>query len=62
MPRARCGAGCGAGVVAHLAEAYTAARAKRDLMLRGFGVLGALLAALYIYSVIQGLGATLGPH
>ena len=38
------------------------ARAKRDLVLRGVGVLGALLAALYIYSVIQGFGATLVLH
>jgi hypothetical protein len=30
--------------------------------LRGVGVLGALLAALCIYSVIQGLGATLVPR
>lgn len=38
------------------------ARTKRDLMLRGVGVLGALLAGLYIYSVIRGLGTPLVPH
>lgn len=64
MPRRRTIAcpSCGTFVRARDTEcegcgAWTA-RAKRDLMLRGIGVLG----ALYIYSVIRGLGATLGPH
>lgn len=38
------------------------ARLKRDLILRGVGVLGAVLGALYIYSVVRGLGATLVPQ
>lgn len=68
MPRQRyvvCSS-CGTFLRARATEcegcgAWTA-RAKKDLMLRSVGVLGALLAALYIYSVIQGLGATLAPH
>ena len=57
---------CGTFVRARDAEcegcgAWTS-RAQRELMLRGVGVLGALLAGLYIYSIIQGLGAMLVPH
>lgn len=44
--------GCGAWTV----------RAKREFLLRGVGVVVALLAAFYIFSLVRGLGATLGPR